>query len=145
MKCHTCGRQTQNESANFCDYCGASFREQAQATPVSGMGQPLFSRPYTAESVPNTSTGTQQAAAEQPTSLLGWLWMYIILLIPLANIAMLLIWVFSDTTPVSKKNWAKATLIFLVFVFILFIGYMVTIMSSPMYQKMLQDYGPYLQ
>ena len=122
MKCHTCGRQIQNESANFCDYCGASFREHVQATPVSGMGQPFLSRPYTAESVPNTSAGMQPAAAGQP-SLQEWLRRYAILLVPFANIAMLLIWAFSDTTPIAKKNWAKATLIFFAFVFLLFLGY----------------------
>ena len=31
MKCNVCGRHTQNEEANFCDYCGSPFREHMQA------------------------------------------------------------------------------------------------------------------
>ncbi len=144
MTCHTCGRQIQSETANFCEYCGASFRENVQAAPAPGMGQPFFNRPYTAESMPNMMAGTQQrGASEKPTSLLGWIGMYAILLVPFANIILLLIWAFSDTTPASKKNWARATLIFMVFLFILFVGYMAAVMSTPLFQQMMQEYGTY--
>jgi len=143
MTCHTCGRQIQNENANFCEYCGASFREHAQAAPASGMGQPFYSRLNTTEPIPNMMAGMQQKASEQPTSLLGWIGRYAILFVPFANIVMLLIWAFSNTTPASKKNWARATLIFLAFVFILFIGYMAAVMSTPLFQQMMQDYGAY--
>lgn len=144
MTCHTCGRQIQNETANFCEYCGASFREQAQAAPINGMEQPLYSRPFPAGPMPNMMSGIQQGE-NKPTSLLGWLGMYAILLVPFANIILLLIWAFSNTTPASRKNWARATLIVLVFLFILFVGYIVTVMSSPLFQQMMQEYGTYYQ
>ncbi len=144
MTCHTCGRQIQNETANFCEYCGASFREHAQTAPVSGMGQPFFSRTYT-EPASNMMAGMPQTATEQPTSLLGWLGRYAVLFVPFVNIVMLLVWAFSNTTPVNKKNWARATLIFLAVVFILFMSYMAAVMSTPLFQQMMQDYGTYYQ
>lgn len=42
-----------------------------------------------------------------------WLVTLLIASIPLVNIIMLLIWAFSDNTKLSKANWAKATLIWL--------------------------------
>ena len=146
MTCHTCGRQIQNETANFCEYCGASFREKVHTAPTPGMEQPFLSRPFTAGPIPNSMPGMQhETPAEKPTSLLGWLGMYAILLVPFANIILLLIWAFSDATPSGKKNWARATLIFLLFIFILFVGYMAAVMSSPLFQQMMQDYGSYYQ
>ena len=41
-----------------------------------------------------------------------WILTLILTSIPVVNIVMLCIWAFGgDNTPVSKKNWAKATLI----------------------------------
>ena len=39
----------------------------------------------------------------------------------LRNFIMLLVWAFSAGTPVSKANWAKATLIFMLIGFVLVI------------------------
>ena len=43
-------------------------------------------------------------------------WMVTILLmaIPIVNIIMLFVWAFGSSTPVSKANWAKASLIWMV-------------------------------
>lgn len=45
-----------------------------------------------------------------------WLVTLLIASIPVVNIIMLLIWAFSGNTKLSKANWAKATLIWLVIV-----------------------------
>ena len=39
--------------------------------------------------------------------------------IPLVNLIMLFVWAFSGSTPVSKANWAKASLIWMVIVIVL--------------------------
>ncbi len=151
MVCNTCGRHTQNETANFCEYCGASFREQAQREAGSVFGQPInntgwmpgpgnnpmgaFARPMQQ----NTST------TEKPITFLEWLGSYLLLIVPFVNIIMLFIWAFSYNTPVTKRNWARVTLIAMAILFVLFIAYMLYIMSTPlfqeMYQMMMQDYG----
>ena len=45
----------------------------------------------------------------------------ILMCIPFVNFIMLLVWAFSAGTPVSKANWAKATLIFMLIGFVLVI------------------------
>ena len=159
MRCNTCGRQISNEAANFCEYCGASFREQAQAGQNSGASQP-FHNDYTGQEqayspfpTPEMQQGqmfgqsfTQQnfqqfAGKEKPISFLDWLGSYLILFVPIANIVMLVIWAFSYNTPASKKNWARATLIFLIVLFLLFIMYMAYVMSTPIFQDMMKQYG----
>lgn len=54
-------------------------------------------------------------------SLGDWIVTMILMMIPFVNIIMLLIWAFSSNTPVSKANWAKASLIFMVIGIILMI------------------------
>ena len=49
-----------------------------------------------------------------PVSVGEWIITMIIMWIPLVNFIMLFVWAFSDSTPVSKANWAKATLIVMV-------------------------------
>lgn len=64
-----------------------------------------------------------------------WIVTMILMCIPLVNFIMLLVWAFSSSTPVSKANWAKASLIFMiigiVFV-ILFWGAILSIAFSNM-------------
>ncbi|MDZ7796701.1 MAG: hypothetical protein U5N56_06520 [Candidatus Marinimicrobia bacterium] len=50
-----------------------------------------------------------------------WLLTYLIVLIPLVNIIMLFVWAFGSTTKLSKANWAKASLIWFVIVFVFYI------------------------
>ena len=50
-----------------------------------------------------------------------WIITMILMCIPFVNFIMLLVWAFSDGTPVSKANWAKATLIFMLIGFVLVI------------------------
>lgn len=129
MVCNTCGRQSQNEEANFCEYCGNSFREHMPGACSTVPQQQI------------TEKRIEQASylpEEQPVSLLNWLGTYGLMLIPfvgwLVYLIMLFIWSFGNETPASKKNWARATLIFGVVYFIFLI---VLIMSNPMLMDML--------
>ncbi len=49
-----------------------------------------------------------------------WMITMFITAIPVLGFIMLLVWAFSDGTNRSKKNWAKATLIFLLIVSVLY-------------------------
>ncbi len=140
MICKTCGRQIQNESANFCEYCGASFREQTQAARPEE-GQPFYSRPMMQPgaapvNMANPMEGIgHPGSAERPISFLSWLGTYsllgALLFIPylgwIGIIAMLLFWAFSNKTPATKKNWARVTLIFvgiiMIFVVVIFAAF----------------------
>ncbi len=50
-----------------------------------------------------------------------WIITFILMAIPLVNIIMLCVWAFGSNTSVSKANWAKASLIFMVIGFIFMI------------------------
>jgi hypothetical protein len=154
MKCHTCGRQIQNEAANFCEYCGASFREQAQTTFRQESGAPFYYRQLASEQASDSVSGFHQSGQqnmkyEKPISFLEWIGFYAVLLVPILNIVLLAIWAFSYNTPDNKKNWARATLVFIVVVFLLLVVILVQwilyTINTPMFQEMMQQYGGSIQ
>ena len=49
--------------------------------------------------------------------------------IPIVNFIMLLVWAFSRSTPASKANWAKASLIFMIIGFVLLLIFWGTFMG----------------
>lgn len=64
-----------------------------------------------------------------------WIITMILMCIPLVNLIMLFVWAFSSSTPVSKANWAKASLIFMaigLILMIIFWGSLAGIMLSSM-------------
>lgn len=65
-----------------------------------------------AQSVPTQ----RMPGLEAVVSVGEWLVTLLIASIPLVNIIMLLIWAFSGNTKLSKANWAKATLIWLLII-----------------------------
>ena len=63
-----------------------------------------------------------QTTRNQSSVTIGdWIITMILMCIPFVNFIMLLVWAFSAGTPVSKANWAKATLIFMLIGFVLVI------------------------
>ncbi len=50
-----------------------------------------------------------------------WIITLLIMMIPIVNFIMLFVWAFSSSTPQSKANWAKASLIFMLIGLILVI------------------------
>lgn len=48
-----------------------------------------------------------------------WIVTHIVLAIPLVNLIMLFVWAFTDSTPVSKRNYCKAVLVIAVVVLVL--------------------------
>ena len=49
-----------------------------------------------------------------------WMLTMLITSIPVVGFIMLFVWAFGDSTNPSKKNWAKATLIFFAILFVLY-------------------------
>lgn len=50
-----------------------------------------------------------------------WMITILIMVFPIVNIVMLFVWSFSSSTPKSKANWAKATLIWMAIGFLVLI------------------------
>ena len=57
---------------------------------------------------------------EQPLSVGDWVVTLILTCIPCVNLIMLFVWAFGSGTPRSKANWAKAQLIIMLVVFVLY-------------------------
>lgn len=49
----------------------------------------------------------------KPVGVGDWMVTYLLMCIPVVNIILLFVWAFGDNTPVSKANWAKASLLWL--------------------------------
>lgn len=156
MKCNTCGRQTQNEEANFCEYCGSSFRERPQTSyhmsQSETANQQMNQHNDGAAVTSGNAVNATQNAKDKPVSFLNWLGTYGLMLIPLAGglifFVMLFVWSFDNKTPESKKNWARVTLIFSTVLILFIIGYIVVVMSSPMFRDMMNgtfDYNTYFE
>jgi len=47
----------------------------------------------------------------QPVTTGNWMLTTLLMFIPVVNIILLFVWAFGSNTPVSKSNWAKASLI----------------------------------
>ena len=107
MICKACGRDMVNENANFCDYCGTSFRKDGsiiqETTPNATREQQQNIKEITNEEI------------EKPISFRNWMGTMFLPLIPFIGIfiyiVMMFVWAFSSDTPESKKNWARANLI----------------------------------
>ncbi len=129
MLCNNCGRQTNNEEANFCDYCGHSFREHKPE--IIKLEQPK-QETIALQTNPNSIENLKH----KPISLLNWLASYGILLVPIVGIVMLVVWAIGKNTSTTKKNWARATLIFVALMML----YLVTMMNMLGYNSAFQDY-----
>lgn len=132
MVCNNCGRQINNEEANFCEYCGYSFRDR-------GLMQEVVKPAPTNPLLPNQPAAVQEKEAK-PLSFLSFLGSYGIFFIPVIGTLlfpiMLLVWSFSSRIHETKKNWARATLIF----FILFFFYMAYMMLETMMIPAMQEF-----
>ncbi|NLP33869.1 MAG: hypothetical protein GX359_01580 [Clostridiales bacterium] len=141
MICNTCGRQTQNEGANFCEYCGSSFREN-RVMPDFVVSQNDEAGQH-AEQQGGHSIAQE---TEKPVTFVQWLGVYALLFIPLfipmvgwiIPLVLLFVWAFANNTPTTKKNWSRATLIFLLVYFIITVITVIRIMNTPIFQQFMR-------
>lgn len=61
----------------------------------------------------------EQSFTTREISIGDWMLTIFLLAIPVINIIMLFVWAFSGETPVSKANFAKATLIWMAIIIVL--------------------------
>lgn len=101
MRCEMCGREAMNSEANYCDYCGTSFREDGFRAEIK--------KEQTEPEKKETVTGGQV-----PT-----LWFFCVMCLPLvpaigafAYLGVLFYWSFSNNINDSRKSFGRATLIF---------------------------------
>jgi uncharacterized protein YqhQ len=103
MICQACGRNTENENANYCEYCGTSYRESKGV---------IYEKDFVKSNEVQENVIKDE---EKSTSFKNWLGSMLLPFIPVVGfiiyIVMLFVWAFSSETPKSKKNWARASLV----------------------------------
>ena len=50
-----------------------------------------------------------------------WMWLILVMANPFVNFILLLVWAFSSGEPASKSNWAKATLLWMLIISVIYI------------------------
>jgi hypothetical protein len=70
---------------------------------------------------------------DRPVSIADWMISLILLSIPIVNIVLCFWWAFSGGTPVSKANFAKAMLMFMVIVIALYVFLIGSMLSNSPY------------
>ena len=155
MVCNVCGRTIANEEANFCEYCGASFREmklnQNQYQEISNTNSPLGSQ--SSEVMYSQNEPFQQGNStirdefrnevlkrtqnrNQKAEMTFWGWLGVMLvpflpvLGPVIYLVILCTWAFGQETEPTKKNWARATLVVLIFCFVILVLFTSMLLSS---------------
>lgn len=122
MVCKACGRTTTNENANFCEYCGYSFRENIQLAQENNNG------------IREQKSIVHSDDSEKPISFGNWMGTMLLPVIPILGIfiyfVMLFVWAFGSETPKSKKNWARATLVVLLVSIIILVVIMTSTLSD---------------
>ncbi len=127
MVCKACGRNVANENANYCEYCGTSFREIIPVKPEDYLA-----------AKEQQSVEINNEENEKEISFGNWLGTMMIPFIPIVGIfiylVMMFVWAFGNETPKSKRNWARASLIVsavgIILLFFMIFSTMMDLMNS---------------
>ena len=97
--------------AKICKKCGAVVGAEDKYCTACGYPQESSSAQET--DWEKTQEEAEGAFLREPISLGGYLLMFLIACIPVANLVIFLIWAFGKNTNLTRKNFARAGLIFL--------------------------------
>ncbi len=120
MICRSCGTQMDDNSL-FCPKCRAVTSDQTSPAPQqppyqsSSYQQPIYQQPMYQQPIIQ-----QNFVSDQIVSVGDWIGTFILSAIPFVGFILLLVWAFGSTTKKSKSNYAKAVLIMLIIVLILY-------------------------
>lgn len=112
MKCNKCGSSIPNDS-NFCEICGSPVSKQAPQAPPPPQVKHSASPP---EQIHHQS---RKDPREEVMTVKGWIGMFIIMMIPLLNFIMLLVWALGGNVNKNKQNYIRAIIIFSIIITIL--------------------------
>lgn len=105
MKCSSCGSEI-SDYAVACPYCGQTIKQGAPSVDgTQQTGQASF-QPYGVRGQPSPPF-----SPEVPTSTGGWVLTLFIAGIPVVGFIMYFVWAFAGGYDTSRRNWARAVLI----------------------------------
>lgn len=159
MRCKVCGREAMNPEANFCDYCGSSFRQygegfrqeepKAQETGnYSAFGTLENDRQelYGEESHrAGRGVGNVAGEEEKPVTIWTFLGVLLVLFVPYIGfyvfLGMLFYWAFASNISGVRKTFGRAMLIYAVIMLIFMMISLSVLMESGMFDSIFQQMG----
>jgi ribosomal protein L37E len=148
MECKVCGRWSANEDANFCDYCGASFRESQEYsyTKIAQEKKHMEGTLYSGQERSNSQGagrqnfldslfgGRDSTGNEKPMTFMNWLMMFAMIFLPyvglLLFLALMVYWAVGRGVTATKKNFARAALLFCIVLFFFYLAVMSVFFAS---------------
>ena len=121
------GSQSSSYGAPQSDFSQTSYSQPPADFSQSSYGNtassaPIFQQQAQSYAPPQANTNAYHLQdLETPVSMGDWIVSLILCCIPCVNIIMLFVWAFSKTEPKSKSNWAKAQLIFVGVILVLYV------------------------
>ena len=129
-KCPICGRSNPLQEANFCYYCGASFREDGKGPVASGREMPRTDE-------------EKELVNGRPFGTVRWLLCFALLLIPvygwLAFVVIMAIGTFSPNATKERKDIQRALFIFSLAAIVLMIIMVIIALRDPEYQAYVKE------
>lgn len=159
MRCSVCGRESDNPEANFCYYCGSSFRESAKEDFVGMKRDDSYKSmvnytmgdnsddPY---GIPNEHAGVRNDYGYRPgepekkgVTMFEVFLPIILLFVPAGlfiALGLSIYWIVAENSTESRRKYGKCVLIVLIVLF-LFVGYLLMQMQkSGALEEYLQQY-----
>lgn len=145
----------EKKMSNYCHHCGASVNEEDRFCTVCGkplsVGESAAEEQRTAEQTKEEKKEHQNKQElhldKEPITLGGYMFMFLILCIPIVNLVVLLLWAFGKNGNVNRRNFSRAALIYLAIGIVLSIGVVVffaSIIANVLrYQGVPHHYEPY--
>lgn len=115
--CTNCGNQVPG-GIKFCTSCGTTMKEATPAQPTQQpLQQPVIQQQSVGQSPQYTPVYTAPLVAayqEEPISTGGYIGIMFLMMLPLINLILLIIWACGGCKKVNKRNFARAMLVWIV-------------------------------
>lgn len=141
MRCTVCGREAMNPEANYCDYCGSSFREYGkegwrssdaegkryETNTETGDGYSAFgTNTYRGDTVKKELVN-QGMGDNKAITIWTFLGVFFLPFVPgigvIVWIVLLLYWAVNSQVDDARKNFARAYLIYMAVAMIIVFGF----------------------
>lgn len=112
MQCPKC-KSTVPDDSNFCEICGIELRKmpEKQPSPSSDIRKPA-EQPPSQDMAPGDNY-------DKIMTVKNWITMFIILIIPLVNFIMIIVWALGSSVNKNKQNYIRAMLLITLIMMIL--------------------------
>ena len=107
MSARNCGKNLPNE-ARFCEQCGTTITPAA--APPAAPAAPPVSSAYQPQAMPRYAAPVM-TSVRAPLSVGSYIGIFFLMMIPIANFILLLVWAFGGSVNLNKKNYARAVLL----------------------------------